>query len=223
MARASLFSRSISESRSGTIHYADTADEPGKKIWSWGHSPNDGNAWVRKNLSDNGTTYAEIQAGLFRDQETYEFLDPEQVRTFNEYWMPARDLGGISRANLNAAVNLQRSGANRGKVDLTIEVHPGADAAIQDPDSQRIAGLGAMNGVDVLSPPPAQHREAVGDLTGLDQDQVQGGTQRSSGWRSTTGRRGGARDSPRSHDHSWKDSMPRTRLSSVNTSPLSKR
>jgi tetratricopeptide (TPR) repeat protein len=110
------------KSRSGTIHYADVADVSGKKIWSWGHDPNNGNAWVRKYLSDNGTTFAEIQGGLFKDQETFEFLEPQQIRSFTEYWMPARNLGGVSRANLSAAVNLQRSKEKDGKIDLTFEV-----------------------------------------------------------------------------------------------------
>jgi len=77
---------------------------------------------VRKNLSDDGSSYTEIQGGLFRDQETFEFLEPQQTRTLTEYWMPARNLGGISRANLAAAVNLARSPEKDGKIDLTIEV-----------------------------------------------------------------------------------------------------
>jgi tetratricopeptide (TPR) repeat protein len=92
----------------GLVHFADYAALPGKKIWSWG-SDADGLDW-RKALSDNNSAYVEVQAGLFRNQETYAFLEPRQSIRFSEYWMPARDLGGIARANLRGVVNLATSG-----------------------------------------------------------------------------------------------------------------
>src|SRR5437773_1759711 len=90
----------------GTVHYADYAQLPAKKIWSWGTDP-DGLDW-RKTLSDNDSAYVEVQAGLFRNQETYAFLEPRQTISFSEYWMPVREIGGISRANLTGVVNLSR-------------------------------------------------------------------------------------------------------------------
>ena len=93
----------------GTAHYADYPALPAKKIWSWGTDP-DGLDW-RKTLSDNNSAYVEVQAGLFRDQETYAFLDPRQTISFSEFWMPVRDIGGISRANLAAVIHLSRSGS----------------------------------------------------------------------------------------------------------------
>ncbi|MGA2430557.1 MAG: DUF5107 domain-containing protein [Candidatus Acidiferrum sp.] len=92
----------------GTAHFANYADLPAKKIWSWGVDA-DGLDW-RKALSDNDSAYVELQAGLFRNQETYAFLEPRQSITFTEYWMPVRETGGISRANLAGVVHLQRSG-----------------------------------------------------------------------------------------------------------------
>jgi tetratricopeptide (TPR) repeat protein len=92
----------------GTVHFADYAQLPAKKIWSWGVDP-DGLDW-RKALSDNNSAYVEVQAGLFRNQETYAFLEPRQTISFSEYWMPVREIGGISRANLAGVVNLSRQG-----------------------------------------------------------------------------------------------------------------
>ena len=90
----------------GIVHYADYAQLPAKKIWSWGSDP-DGLDW-RKALSDNDSAYVEVQAGLFRNQETYAFLEPRQTVSFSEYWMPVRDIGGISRANMAGVVHLRR-------------------------------------------------------------------------------------------------------------------
>jgi tetratricopeptide (TPR) repeat protein len=92
----------------GTVHYADYAQLPAKKVWSWGVDA-DGLDW-RKALSDNNSAYVEVQAGLFRNQETYAFLEPRETISFSEFWMPVRAIGGISRANLAAAVNLSRKG-----------------------------------------------------------------------------------------------------------------
>ena len=92
----------------GTVHFAEYAELPAKKIWSWGTDP-DGLDW-RKTLSDNNSAYVEVQAGLFRNQETYAFLEPRQTIRFSEFWMPVRGLGGISRANLSAVIHLRRQG-----------------------------------------------------------------------------------------------------------------
>jgi len=91
----------------GVVHYSDYEELPGKKIWSWGNDA-DGIDW-RRALSDNHSAYMEVQGGLFRNQETYAFLQPRQSIHFSEYWMPARGLGGIARANLNVVANLSRS------------------------------------------------------------------------------------------------------------------
>ncbi|HEX4784667.1 MAG TPA: DUF5107 domain-containing protein [Candidatus Sulfotelmatobacter sp.] len=90
----------------GTVHFADYAQLPAKKIWSWGTDA-DGLDW-RKTLSDNDSAYVEVQAGLFRNQETYAFLEPRQTIRFSEFWMPVREIGGISRANLAGVVHLSR-------------------------------------------------------------------------------------------------------------------
>jgi predicted Zn-dependent protease len=117
---------------SGVVHYADYGDLPGKKIWSWGVDA-DGLDW-RKALSDNDSAYVEVQAGLFRNQETYAFLQPRQTIHFSEYWMPVRGIGGISRANLTGVVNLSRDG---GKLKAAFNANqsiPGAAVRILDGD-----------------------------------------------------------------------------------------
>ncbi|MBV9341332.1 MAG: DUF5107 domain-containing protein [Acidobacteria bacterium] len=91
--------------KSGTVHFSYYAELPGKKIWSWG-ADSDGLDW-RKTLSDNNSAYVEVQAGLFRNQETYSFLEPRQRIAFSEYWMPVREIGGITRANLSGVLSLK--------------------------------------------------------------------------------------------------------------------
>jgi tetratricopeptide (TPR) repeat protein len=121
----------------GTVHFADFAQLPAKKIWSWG-SDADGLDW-RKALSDNNSIYVEIQAGLFRNQETYAFLEPRQTISFSEYWMPVREIGGISRANLAGVVNLSRQAnalaaglnVNQPVHDATLRISSGVQPAFE--------------------------------------------------------------------------------------------
>src|SRR5712691_8917636 len=124
-------------SNTGTAHFAEYTEVPAKKIWSWGVDA-DGLDW-RKALSDNNSAYVELQAGLLRNQETYAFLEPRQTISFMEYWMPVRDTGGISRANLAGVVHLQRKNgilrvvfnANR-KISGTINISDGATSLLSE-------------------------------------------------------------------------------------------
>src|SRR5262249_10320163 len=93
-------------SQTGGVHYSSPEDAPTKQIWSFGGDA-DGLDW-REALSDDHSAYVEIQAGLFRNQETYGHLEPQQTIRFTEYWMPVRGTGGITRANPEAVVHLSR-------------------------------------------------------------------------------------------------------------------
>jgi tetratricopeptide (TPR) repeat protein len=95
--------------QTGIAHFAEYRELPAKKIWTWGVDAA-GLAW-RTSLSDNESAYAEVQAGLFRNQETYAFLDPGQSIRFSEYWMPVRGTGGISRANKAGVVHFDAHGS----------------------------------------------------------------------------------------------------------------
>lgn len=91
-------------SRSGLAHVADPKTVPGKKLWLWGTQDKS----VQRDLTENFPTYVEMQAGLFQNQNTFAFLEPEQFRSFSDYWIPIEDLGGVARATRDAILNLQR-------------------------------------------------------------------------------------------------------------------
>jgi hypothetical protein len=98
--------------RTGTVHYADATAVPGKKLWAWGSGAY-GDSWVLANLTVSSfASYLETQGGVTPNQETHLFLDPQQTSHFTEYWMPARQLDGITRANLNGVLYLGRSGSS---------------------------------------------------------------------------------------------------------------
>jgi len=126
------------QTNTGTVHFADYTEVPATKIWSWGVDA-DGLDW-RNALSDNNSAYVEIQAGLFRNQETYAFLEPRQILGFTEYWMPAREIEGISRANLAGVIHLERKdgklhaalNVNRKIADATLRILDGKDSVLHE-------------------------------------------------------------------------------------------
>jgi hypothetical protein len=103
---------------SGTAHVASPAELPVHKVWSWGND-RDAATW-RTALSDDDSAYIELQAGLFRNQETYAFLEPQESVRFTENWLPVRDLGGITRANVDAVLHMERAGAGRLRLALDV-------------------------------------------------------------------------------------------------------
>lgn len=109
----------------GVAHYASPEELPAKKIWSWGVDA-DALDW-RRQLSDDSSAYVEIQAGLFRDQETYGFLQPQDQVSFYEYWMPLRELGGLTRMNPHGALHLTRVPVGNDSVEIraTLQVTHG--------------------------------------------------------------------------------------------------
>jgi tetratricopeptide (TPR) repeat protein len=103
---------------SGTVHVAAHHDMPGQKIWSWGWD-DEGKDW-RRALSDDQSAYLEVQAGLFRNQETYAFLEPQQVLRFRETFQPVRGIGGWSRANEEGVVHVGRGAGRELRVGLNV-------------------------------------------------------------------------------------------------------
>jgi tetratricopeptide (TPR) repeat protein len=95
--------------KAGTMSVADHHIVPGKKLWTWGNGPN-GRMWD-KILTDDDGPYIELMVGAYSDnQPDYSWMQPYEVKSFKEYWYPFRDIGGVKKANLDAAVNLEVRG-----------------------------------------------------------------------------------------------------------------
>lgn len=112
--------------KSGLVHVANAADVPGKKIWTWGTYP-----WPVTNLSDDNSSYVEIQGGGTESQTTYYYLNPLESRSFVEYWLPIRRLGGLTMANQFAILNLTRTLGYKLTAELVVmQPIPGATIRI---------------------------------------------------------------------------------------------
>ena len=92
--------------QAGIMSFADHHVVPGKKFWTWGNGPR-GRMWD-KILTDEDGPYIELMVGAYSDnQPDYSWLQPYETKAFEMYWYPFRDIGGVKKANLEAAVNLE--------------------------------------------------------------------------------------------------------------------
>jgi tetratricopeptide (TPR) repeat protein len=149
------------KTNAGVVHYSARSDLPSKKVFSWGTDA-EGLQW-REALSDDHSAYVEIQAGLFRDQETYGFLDPQQAIHFTEYWIPVREIGGITRANPKAVLNLTRGPSSKpDAVSLNVALNVTRD--YRNPKLQVLDGTHVVASERAALSPRVTYQKRFSDL-----------------------------------------------------------
>ncbi|HZU25286.1 MAG TPA: DUF5107 domain-containing protein [Bryobacteraceae bacterium] len=114
----------------GTMSVADHNIAPGKKFWTWGNGPF-GRTWD-KILTDEDGPYLELMTGAYSDnQPDYSWLAPYETRSFALNWYPFRGIGGVKKANLEAAVNLEVAGTDAKVGFYTTAAHPAAEVLLK--------------------------------------------------------------------------------------------
>lgn len=97
------------DTQAGMLHVADHHLSPGKKQWTWGNG-NFGYAWD-KNLTDEDGPYIELMTGVFTDnQPDFSWLQPNETKCFEQYFMPYAQIGVVKNATKEAMVNLEAEG-----------------------------------------------------------------------------------------------------------------
>lgn len=101
--------------QAGVVHVGDHHVVCGAKLWEWSPGPT-GRMWD-KILTDADGPYAELMVGAFSDnQPDYSWIKPHEVKTFKQYWYPAREIGGFKYANLQGAANLELTNNGTAKI-----------------------------------------------------------------------------------------------------------
>ncbi len=132
LAQVSIFGRNVTwdyfgawqhSSNTGYAHFARYQDVSGMKLWSWGRA----NVGIvnQTALMDDGSLYAETQCGAMETQLDFDFLAPGTTRTWREWWLPLRDLGGLTctSAEIGARINLAQDEIDS-KVKLSVSLCP---------------------------------------------------------------------------------------------------
>jgi tetratricopeptide (TPR) repeat protein len=93
----------------GMLHVANHHLSPGKKQWTWGNG-DFGRAWDR-NLTDEDGPYIELMTGVFTDnQPDFSWLQPNEGKSFEQYFMPYTQVGVVKNATKEAMLNLEWAG-----------------------------------------------------------------------------------------------------------------
>lgn len=117
--------------QAGLMAVADHNIVPGKKLWTWGNGPR-GRMWD-KLLTDEDGPYIELMVGAYSDnQPDYSWLQPYEVKSFQMFWYPFRNIAGVKKANLDAAVNLEIDKDRTATVGFyTTSAHAGAEVSLK--------------------------------------------------------------------------------------------
>jgi len=107
----------------GYAHVAKSSDVSGMKLWSWGNAPV--GVVNQTSLTDDGSVYAETQCGAMETQLDFAFLEPGKTRSWREWWLPLRGLGGLTCASeyLGARVGISPSESDK-TVTVTLAICP---------------------------------------------------------------------------------------------------
>jgi len=96
------------DTQAGMLHVANRHISTGKKQWTWGNG-DFGQAWDR-NLTDENGPYIELMCGAFTDnQPDFSWLQPNEEKSFEEYFMPYAGIGMVKNATKEAALNVEFS------------------------------------------------------------------------------------------------------------------
>ena len=99
------------DTQGGLLHIANHHISPGKKQWTWGNG-DFGKAWER-NLTDEDGPYIELMTGMFTDnQPDFSWLQPNEEKTFEQYFMPYYKVGMVKNATKEALINVDVDGNN---------------------------------------------------------------------------------------------------------------
>lgn len=132
LAQVSIFGRQVSwdyfgawqhSTNTGYAHFARYQDVSGMKLWSWGRS--DVGIVNQSALMDDGSLYAETQCGAMETQLDFDFLPPGKTRSWREWWLPLRNIGGLTCASAEVGARLHLAqGEDERQADLILGVCP---------------------------------------------------------------------------------------------------
>jgi tetratricopeptide (TPR) repeat protein len=132
LAQVSIFGRDVTwdyfgawrhSTNTGYAHFARYQDVSGMKLWSWGQS--EVGIVNQSALMDDGSLYAETQCGAMETQLDFDFLPPGKTRAWREWWLPLRDLGGLTCASEEVGAKLNMNlGEDQSLVNLNLGICP---------------------------------------------------------------------------------------------------
>ncbi len=95
--------------QAGMMHVANHHVVPGKKQWTWGCG-DFGQSWDRQ-LTDEDGPYIELMCGAYTDnQPDFSWLQPGEEKSFSQFFIPYKQIGGAKNASKDVIINLEVDG-----------------------------------------------------------------------------------------------------------------
>jgi tetratricopeptide (TPR) repeat protein len=88
----------------GVFRYADRRLVQGMKMWTFGYGP--GAELVQQGYTDHAGPYVEVQSGRHVWDGHYEWVAPDKVENWSEWWIPVGGIGGLTTMTRDVALNL---------------------------------------------------------------------------------------------------------------------
>jgi tetratricopeptide (TPR) repeat protein len=88
----------------GIFRYADRRIVQGMKLWTFGYG--EGSKTFENGYTDNAGPYVELQSGRHVWDGHYEWVAPHKVESWNEWWVPISQTGGLTTMTQDVALNL---------------------------------------------------------------------------------------------------------------------
>jgi hypothetical protein len=158
LAQVSIFGRDVAwdyfgawqhQVNHGFAHVAKSRDVAGMKLWSWGNAPV--GVVNQTSLTDDGSQYAETQCGAMETQLDFDFLQPGQTRSWREWWLPLRGIGGLTCASETLGARISLTAAEDAEsIKLTVALCP---AKPYDNVLIKVTLPGKTDRADLLSSP----------------------------------------------------------------------
>jgi len=118
----------------GILLFSNHHIAPGKKFWTWSTGPR-GQMWDVALTETDGPELELMIGGYSDNQPDYSWIQPYETKYLSQYFYPVREIGGVKNANLDAALNLERTGKNRVRIGFnTTSQRSGAQVLLKGPD-----------------------------------------------------------------------------------------
>lgn len=151
------------DTQGGMLHVADHHVSPGKKQWTWGNG-DFGFAWDR-NLTDEDGPYIELMTGMFTDnQPDFSWLQPNEGKTFEQYFMPYAQIGVVKNATKEAMISAGKEGSN-----YFVKVYT---TAVYEQSTIKILRNGQEFKTFTATIAPDAVFETTFDITGIDETEL---------------------------------------------------
>ena len=107
----------------GIFRYGDRRVVQGMKLWTFGYG--ESSKTYERGYTDSAGPYVELQSGRYVWDGHYEWVEPHQTESWNEWWIPVSATGGLTTLSRDAALNLQipANGSGDGTIVLAATRH----------------------------------------------------------------------------------------------------